>query len=156
MLLWFKSVITSLKSCYFIVENKLKKKCCFLPFCALSRQINWMKTKFHFKFAAIGLKCHSKYCWKFNSPQVCILSQNLYFDSKLNFISSSHFNQSCHLMVHGLPDISGWCNNVTNLDNNLNSGRPYFESKLNSMLKQISPVAFETRHYSILNQNKFP
>ncbi len=29
----------------------------------LSRQINWMKTKFHFKFAAMGLKCHSKYCW---------------------------------------------------------------------------------------------
>ena len=29
----------------------------------LSQQINWMKTKVHFKFAAMSFKCHSKYCW---------------------------------------------------------------------------------------------
>ncbi len=27
----------------------------------LSRQIKCMKTKFHFKFVVMGLKCHSKY-----------------------------------------------------------------------------------------------
>ncbi len=98
-------------------------RCCTLP-------TDWLnENQIPFEVCCDGLKVPFKILLIVNSPQVCILSQNLYFDSKLNFISSRHFNQSCHLMVQGLPAIFSWCNhhNVTNLHNNFKSGRLYFE-----------------------------